>query len=785
MARVAVWLTASMLCASGSLADAPLGVTATGNETRFAVWAPNAQSVQILGDFNGWKTMQDNALAREGAAGVWSATKPRSLPTGDYQFLINGNLHRRDPYARAVSPNGKNSRFYDPAACDWNDARAPALPLEDLVIYELHVGTFNDPAPRDGKPGTFYDALRRLDALQDLGINCIELMPVHEFEGMHSWGYNPCDLFAVEQAYGGPDGLKTFVQACHRRGIAVHLDIVHNHYGPDHLDLLQFDGTGTPTEGGIYFYSGPNLAQTPWGPRVKFDEPMVRRFITDKVRMWLDEYRVDGVRWDSPSNIRACNYGADPIAAGLQMLEDINGIIRSRYPHVISIAEDSMDQGGFHASWDFDFHHQVVPVLAAPTDAARDIFAIASAGAARYGMARVIYVDNHDEAGKINGQQRLASDVDSKNPDSDYARRLCGLGAVLTFTSAGIPLLFMGNEMQESGTFHDDRPLDWGKRTSHAGLVALHKDLIALRRNLNGYGNALKGQEIETPLLDAERHTLAYWRWHATEPERRMVIAINLSSNTQAVAVPFPNAGPWFPVINTDSVRYDGKNKQEKRDPFQLRPDALKGQITLAPYSAMIFAPAKPAAGAAAGIQSPIVKPLPAKPDPAKPAFSMYATINITGDFNNWHKTADPLKSVADYQWSGVVRMASPTAVRLRVSANEDGRIYWGAHDEAEIALPCAIRLKRLGTNIVLRGPLDGRYQFAFNEDSLELSIQPAPEPQPQPLRTWTDSRGRTLQARFVSVSGATAIMERANGESVRVPLNTLSEADRNYIQSQ
>jgi 1,4-alpha-glucan branching enzyme len=369
-------------------------------------------------------------------------------------------------------------------------------------------------------------------------------LPVHAYDGNSSWGYNPSDLFAVEQAYGGPDGLKRFVQAAHARGITIHLDIVHNHYGPHNLDLVQFDGTGNARNGGIYFYDGDGIGMTPWGPRVKFDEPMVRRFIRDNAIMWLEEYRVDGFRWDSTINIRAWNNGANPIPAGTQLLNDINDEIKNRYPGRWSISEDSLNTGNFHASWDYGFHNIVMPVLSAPEDA-RDIAALAGAIAHHGGMPRVIYVDNHDEAGRLNKMNRIATDMDPSNPGSARARALSGIGAAITFTSPGIPLLFMGNEFQEYGNWHDNTPLDWSKTTKHAGVLSLHRDLIRLRRNLDGQSPGLRGDAINVVLADQNAKQLAYWRSHKENPEDVVVVAVNLRGQPADMLIPFPSAaGP-------------------------------------------------------------------------------------------------------------------------------------------------------------------------------------------------------------------------------------------------
>ncbi|NBP41904.1 MAG: hypothetical protein EBU68_03865, partial [Actinobacteria bacterium] len=197
------------------------------------------------------------------------------------------------------------------------------------------VMVMNDPDPMDGRPGTFSDAVRRLDYLQRLGVNVIALMPIHEFGGDRSWGYNPENVFAIESAYGGPEEFKKFVKAAHAKGMVVHLDVVHNHYNPSSDGLLEFDGPAN-----VYFYSG-DRASTDWGPRPNFDRPEVQRFIMDHTKMLLEHFRVDGFRWDSPENITGYRAsGAYQILpAGKSLMTSINQMIRFEFPEAWSVAE--------------------------------------------------------------------------------------------------------------------------------------------------------------------------------------------------------------------------------------------------------------------------------------------------------------------------------------------------------------------------------------------------------------------------------------------------------------
>nr|MDT0666184.1 alpha-amylase family glycosyl hydrolase [Micromonospora sp. DSM 115978] len=183
-----------------------------------------------------------------------------------------------------------------------------------LVIYELHVGTFNDTP--GGGPGNLDGIAARLPYLLSLGVNAIQLMPPAEFPGGFSWGYNPSSPFAVESDYGGPDALRRLVQAAHGHGIAVFCDVVYNHLGPSDLGLWQFDGaTGTADDsGGIYFYPDWR-AHTPWGERNRpdYSRPEVRQYLRDNALSWLHDYRMDGLRLDATAYVRNVYGDTDPV----------------------------------------------------------------------------------------------------------------------------------------------------------------------------------------------------------------------------------------------------------------------------------------------------------------------------------------------------------------------------------------------------------------------------------------------------------------------------------------
>jgi len=589
------------LSAGAGLETAPLGAVVEktpGGRVKsvtFRVWAPNAESVHVIGTFNDWNTRR-NAMRKENASGVWSLEVRAAKPGDEYLYLINGELERKDPRARQVSACEQRSVVYDADAFDWGDAAPPAQSggIGGLVIYQLHPGTFHDLDPADDAPGTLRDAAAKLGHLAEMGVNCVLLMPVNEFGGRHSWGYNPSDQFAVENAYGGPDALKEFVKAAHDRGIAVHLDIVHNHYGPENLSLWQFDGYGGgETKAGIYFYEDDERGSTPWGPRPDFGRPEVREFIADQVRMWFDEYRIDGLRWDSTVNIRAVSDGAVENPDGGQMLERIARMIRRDYPGKISVAEDSVGDGRFDASWEYGFHgvdrDGVVPQLLRSSDAARRVEEIGRRVESDLGFRRVIYTENHDETGKLNGKRRLITEVSEHDPHGLKARRKSALAAVLTLTSPGVPLLFMGQELLEPREFHDSNPLDWQRGEDSFRSFLLHRDLVHLRRNLGGASKALTGVHTRVVLADEDRKLLAFSRHLPGEPGEDLMVVLNFSGDRlERVPVKFPRSGTWSVLLNTDDVRYGREfTGTTTVDPRAGVSNELA--VTLAPYSAQVF----------------------------------------------------------------------------------------------------------------------------------------------------------------------------------------------------
>ena len=533
---------------------------AAGTGVAFRVWAPFATSVGVKGEFNGWAT---TPMVAEGTTGNWSIDIPGAQPGQEYKYRINDAFDRRDPRARQVTSSAGNSVIYDPWAFDWQSTPQPFPHRNDAVMYQMHLGTFGGQNP----PSTFDDAIERLDHLRRLGINVIKLMPVNEFPGGRSWGYNPSDLFAIETDYGGPDAFKRFVRECHERGIAVFMDVVHNHYGPGDLDMWQFDGWSEFDGGGIYFYNDWR-GSTPWGhTRPDFGRQPVRDFIRDQILMFVQEYRVGGFRWDSVFNI--INYGeSGPVTNpdGWTLLRDINWDLSQAYPHVIRGAEDhAFDHPmNFETVWDvawrWGLHGQIVP----PSDAGRDMNVVSGLinhWPGQDGHYRVLFSEAHDYIAErpFDSRFRIPKDIDWDDPESIWARKRQLLAAGIVMTTPGVPMIFQGQEFNEINSFADHVPLQWHLADQHAGIVQAYSDLIHLRRNLRGGTQGLKGTGVAVHHIDNINKVIAYIRWDAGGQTDDVVVVANFSANqfnNNTYLVPFPSPGTWHSHFNSDSSYY-------------------------------------------------------------------------------------------------------------------------------------------------------------------------------------------------------------------------------------
>jgi len=585
-----------------------MGAIPLAGGTTFRVWAPHAEGVSVIGTFNDWSP-QAHRLASEGN-GLWSAHVPGAAPGGHYRYVISTGgeeLFRIDPYARLVTNSAGDAVIVDLAGRPRPPFQMPGW--HDLVIYELHVGTFNDRP--GGDPGQFRTAAEKLPHLAALGVNAVEVMPTTSFAAAYSWGYNPANPFAVEEAYGGCEGLMRFIDAAHAHGIAVLLDVVYNHWGPGDNALWRFDGWGEPGKGGIYFYQDWR-ARTPWGERPDYGRGEVRQYIRDNALMWLEDYQADGLRWDATSFIRDVDGDAgDPATAlpdGWGLMQWVNAEINARQPWKMSIAEDLRGKveltrpitaggAGFDAQWDGQFVHTVRRALITPDDAGRSMPEIAAVVACSYwegeALRRVVYTESHDEV--ANGKARLPEEIWPAQADSWHSKKRSTLGAVLVFTSPGIPMLFQGQELLEDRYFHDRDPVDWSRLEHFAGIVELYRDLISLRRNSSGTTAGLLGAGVRVHHADDDEKVVAFHRWEAGGPRDDVVVVANFSQRAHpAYTVGFPRGGWWRVRFNSDWTGYDpsfGGPHAYDTEALAGERDGLPfhGDVGVGPYSALIL----------------------------------------------------------------------------------------------------------------------------------------------------------------------------------------------------
>jgi maltooligosyltrehalose trehalohydrolase len=485
----------------------------------YSVWAPAAQGVTLV--LNGKRLPMD---AQEG--GWWTF---ESAPQhGDrYGFLVDGDGPFPDPRSYS-QPEGVHafSEFVDHARFEWTDGRWQAPPLASAVLYELHVGTFTP-------DGTFDAAIDRLPHLVELGITHIELMPVNEFSGVRGWGYDGVALYAAHHAYGGPEGLKRFIDAAHAHGLAVVLDVVYNHLGPSGNYLSRF---------GPYFTT---RHKTPWGDAVNLDDAdshEVRRFFCDNALMWLRDYHFDGLRLD------AVHAFVDTSATHFleQLSSEVDDLEASLGRDLVLIAESDLNDPrvirsreahgyGIDAQWSDDFHHALHAVLTGERTGYYEDFgdlahlATALTRAFVYagsfskhrrrphgrepgdlpGWRFVVAAQNHDQIGNRAAGDRLSHLVSPQ--------RLKMAAAVL-LTSPFVPLLFQGEEWGSTSPFqyftsHEDAGLAdqvrQGRRREFAAFGWRPEDVPDPQAEETFVRSRLRWDEIECP---SHRNLLTWYR---------------------------------------------------------------------------------------------------------------------------------------------------------------------------------------------------------------------------------------------------------------------------------
>jgi 1,4-alpha-glucan branching enzyme len=626
-------------------------------EIRFRAWAPWARSVQVaFGGASGYIADdgygEDLTLPRltmtQGPDGVWEARAPGFADWVGRRYLYrvvreDGTaVWRTDLYSRQQSGGGDTNpdgAHYDGAGADldgtvscslvvdarpdpadfWADEFDPARPVprrvEDLVIYELHVGAlgFDDPAEdptsADPRAGTFADAVPFVDYLADLGVNAVELLPILEFSGTRSWGYGTSHFLAVEKSAGGRTGLAAFVRACHRRGIAVLMDVVFNHFTEDADRAEWMVDTTTPSHNSYYWYEGTDAdhAAFPDGGYVdnlssgyapRYSEEEVRALFVACAVALVEEFHVDGFRLDQTTSIHlynALHADGSPVGAaniaGRKFLREFCQTLQTVAPHVVLIAEDHSGWDevtqpapsggmGFDARWYVDFYHHLIgdknegPQYArllwtAGTDLTGPLAMSLFAGALAASANRtVVYPESHDEAGNSEFSERnllvAVNNAPLVGETRWFAEARIRCVTALSLLAAGTPMYLMGDEVgaikaYTYNHFTENKEDLYGLRAgSGAGLFAAHRDLGLLRLA----SPAAKSRNLEVLHTNDAGRVIAFRRWADPADGAEEILVVTSLNNTAfpvyQLTHPALAGAPWTLRLTTDAPAYNG-----------------------------------------------------------------------------------------------------------------------------------------------------------------------------------------------------------------------------------
>jgi len=496
-------------------------------EHTFELLAPYNQEVALIGGWNEWEPIS----MQRGDDGVWRVTVPLKDGEHQYKFQVKslswfaeGNtVTVADPKALRYSLDSRQNAILtlkDGKRTDityqWQYDDVPLPNNEQLIIYELHIGDFRGGAgDSDDASGTFARVIEKLDYLVDLGINAIELMPVNEFPGHHSWGYAQRSLYGIENSYGTPDDLCRLVDECHARGIRVIHDAVYNHMEAD-APLAQIDYE-------YWFYrDNPDEPALQFGPKFnyeKYDENLktfpARAHIMGAMESWVERFRIDGIRFDCT---RAIKY--------FELLQWFHDTMHARIDfkpfytiaeHIPQDASIAGPGGPMDAAWHDNFYRQLITTTLGVPHGGREPFntdELLKTMDWHYdhfvnSHNTIHYLNNHDERRVID----LLGDV-AKTFEVAAFRR-CKLGASLLLTAPGVPMLWMGEEFgQPTPKTLDPQPLQWGLLANepNSGLFNHYKFLIGLRKA----NPALCSENFQVVLNLPERGIIAYKRWDAS-----------------------------------------------------------------------------------------------------------------------------------------------------------------------------------------------------------------------------------------------------------------------------
>ncbi|RBO82131.1 1,4-alpha-glucan branching protein GlgB [Nocardia puris] len=582
--------------------------------TSFAVWAPNARGVTVIGDFDGWSgnTAPMRAL---GSSGVWEVFLPGVGVGTKYKYRVHGadgrTVDHADPFAFATETPPATASVVTASSYTWHDGewlarRAATDPTRaPMSVYEVHLGSW--------RPGLGYRemATQLADYVRAAGFTHVELLPIAEHPFGGSWGYQVTSYYAPTARFGSPDDFRAFVDHLHAAGIGVLLDWVPAHFPRDEWALARFDGTP------LYEHADPRRGeQLDWGTYIfDFGRNEVRNFLVANANYWLDEFHIDGLRVDAVASMLYLDYsraegewepnmhGGRENLEAVDFLQDLNDTVHRAHPGAVTIAEESTawpgvtrgtDVGGlgFTMKWNMGWMHDTLGFLA------RDpihrswhhnevTFSLMYAWSENY-----LLPISHDEV--VHGKGTLWT----RMPGDDYARA-AGVRALLAYMWAhpGKQLLFMGQDFGQFREWSHDRGLDWGELDNplHAGIAAAVRDLNAVYRAHPAFWSqdTTPGGYSWLEADDRERNVIAFLRYAS---DGSVVACVyNFSGSVHGeYRVGLPVAGEWAEILNTDATEYGGAGVgnygavRTEEIPWHGRP--FSAAVTIAPNSAVWLA---------------------------------------------------------------------------------------------------------------------------------------------------------------------------------------------------
>ncbi len=555
---------------------------------RFAVWAPNAQRVSVIGDFNSWDGRR-HPMRKRIEAGVWEIFIPRLGPGVVYKYELlgpHGALpHRADPVGRQVEPlPGKGSVVADPAPFEWHDQlwlqqRAERQSVHaPISIYEVHAMSWRRVA-EEGWRSLSWDELadQLVEYVATMGFTHIELLPItaHPFRG--SWGYQPLGLFAPDAGLGEPVAFKRFVNRCHERGIGVILDWVPAHFPSDAHGLARFDGTA------LYEHEDPREGyHQDWNTLIyNLDRNEVHGFLLASALHWLEEYHVDGLRVDAVASMLYRDYsrregewipnryGGRENLEAVAFLRHLNQVVEERCPGAITIAEEStawpgvthpVHEGGlgFCFKWNMGWMHDTLSYMSEDPIHRRWHHDKITFGLVYAFSEKFVLPLSHDEV--VHGKGSLVGKM-----SGDRWQRFASLRAYLAFMWAhsGKKLLFMGGELAQEHEWNHDAQLDWGALHDllHAGQQLVVQDLNRHYRTLP----ALHTGDCDVSGFrwlvgdDSTNSVYAFYRAATDDSEPPVMVVCNLTPVPHSgYRLGVPRIGRWRELLNTDAVCYGG-----------------------------------------------------------------------------------------------------------------------------------------------------------------------------------------------------------------------------------